>query len=309
MTHQITIVMYHYVRPIKSSSWPEIKGLELEGFRRQLDYLLANFKVITAEDVIHAVKFGKTLPKNSCWLTFDDGYKDHFSYVLPELIKRKVQGSFFPPVKPITERLMLDVNSIHHILASTKDISLLVSDLNNLIREHGYSESDLKDFWTEYAVASRYDTKDVIYVKRLLQHALPEVTRYEITSSLFEKYVNLSQEDFAEELYMSEVEVKKLVNSGMYVGSHGYRHLWLNREDKDSQRVEIERSLDFLKSVGARTEDWIMCYPYGGYNNDTLEILGSAKCSVGLTTKVGKADISVHNSLEFPRFDTNDFPQ
>jgi peptidoglycan/xylan/chitin deacetylase (PgdA/CDA1 family) len=309
MTHQITIVMYHYVRPIKYSSWPEIKGLELEGFRRQLDYLLANFKIISAEDVIHAVKFDNTLPKDSCWLTFDDGYKDHFSYVLPELIKRKIQGSFFPPVKPITERLMLDVNSIHHILASTKDVSLLVNDLNNLIREHGYGESDLEGFWSEYAVASRYDTKDVIYVKRLLQHALPEVTRHEITSSLFEKYVNLSQEDFAEELYMSEVEVKKLVNSGMFVGSHGYSHLWLNREDKDSQRFEIERSLEFLKGVGARTEDWVMCYPYGAYNNDTLEILGTAKCSVGLTTKVGKADISEHNSLELPRFDTNDFPQ
>jgi peptidoglycan/xylan/chitin deacetylase (PgdA/CDA1 family) len=307
MTHQITIVMYHYVRPIKYSSWPEIKGLELEGFRRQLDYLLANFKVITAEDVIRAVKFNQTLPKDSCWLTFDDGYKDHFSYVLPELLKRKIQGSFFPPVKPITERLMLDVNSIHHILASSKDISLLVSDLNNLIREHGYSESDLENFRSEYAVASRYDTKDVLYVKRLLQHALPEVTRNEITSSLFEKYVSLSQADLAEHLYMSELEVRNLVSSGMYVGSHGYRHLWLNREDEDSQRFEIERSLTFFKDVGAATEDWIMCYPYGAYNTDTLEILRSAKCALGVTTKVGKADLTEHSPLELPRFDTNDF--
>jgi len=28
---QLTIVMYHYVRPIKGSAWPKIKGLELEG--------------------------------------------------------------------------------------------------------------------------------------------------------------------------------------------------------------------------------------------------------------------------------------
>jgi peptidoglycan/xylan/chitin deacetylase (PgdA/CDA1 family) len=308
MNH-ITIVMYHYVRPIKDSSRPEIKGLELEGFRRQLDYLLANFKVVTAEDVIHAVKFDEALPPDSCWLTFDDGYKDHLSYVLPELLKRRIQGSFFPPVKPITDRLMLDVNSIHHILASSKDISVLVRDLNHEIIEYGYIESDLADFWSEYAIASRYDTKEVIYIKRLLQHALPEVARNKITSSLFRKYVGLPQEDFADQLYMSENDVRKLINSGMHVGSHGYRHLWLNREDIESQRSEIERSLTFLKGVGAATEDWIMCYPYGAYNTDTLEILRSAKCAIGLTTKVGKADLMEHTPLELPRFDTNDFPR
>ena len=36
------------------------------------------------------------IPENSCLLTFDDGYKDHIDYVLPELMKRKLQGSFFP---------------------------------------------------------------------------------------------------------------------------------------------------------------------------------------------------------------------
>ncbi len=144
---QITIVMYHYVRPIEGSSWPEIKGLELEGIKRQLDYLLANFIVISAEDVIHAVKFDEALPRNSCWLTFDDGYKDHLSYVLPELLKRKIQGSVFAPVKAIMERRMLDVNSIHHILASTHEVASLVADLNNELRSFGVTEPELIIYW------------------------------------------------------------------------------------------------------------------------------------------------------------------
>jgi peptidoglycan/xylan/chitin deacetylase (PgdA/CDA1 family) len=286
-----------------------MKGLELDGFRRQLDYLLTNFEFVTAEDVIDAVKFDKVLPRNACWLTFDDGYKDHSNYVLPELLKRKIQGSFFPPVKPITERLMLDVNSIHFILASMKDAAILVSDLNNEIREHGYTNSDLAIFWRKYAIASNYDTKEVEYFKSQLQHALPETVRNAITSSLFKKYVGFSQADLAEELYMSELDVRELINSGMYVGSHGYRHLWLNLEDKESQKAEIERSLDFLNFVGARTKNWIMCYPYGAYNDDTLKLLGSANCAVGLTTQGGKADLVDHNPLELPRFDTINFPR
>jgi peptidoglycan/xylan/chitin deacetylase (PgdA/CDA1 family) len=102
----IKIVMYHYVRPIKESAFPNIKGLELDGFKRQLDYLSSKYYFVTAEDVVDAVTNDKELPKDSCWLTFDDGYKDHFLYVLPELSKRKIQGSFFPPVKPVTEMVL-----------------------------------------------------------------------------------------------------------------------------------------------------------------------------------------------------------
>lgn len=305
----INIVMYHYVRPIKESAFPNIKGLELEGFKRQLDFLSSKYCFITAEDVIDAVTNDIELPKDSCWLTFDDGYKDHFLYVLPELSKRKIQGSFFPPVKPVTERIMLDVNSIHYILASATNIIELIEILNTECRNLGITDDELHRLWLEYAVASRYDTKEVIYVKRILQHALPEPIRNEVTSKLFNKYLGVSQADFAENLYLSELDVKELVSSGMYVGSHGYRHLWLNKEDEVNQKFEIDKSLSFLSAVGARTEDWIMCYPYGAYNEVTLDVLEESKCAVGLTTGVAMADLNLHHRLKMPRFDTNDFPQ
>ena len=49
----LTIVTYHYVRPIKKSSYPLIKGLELESFKIQLDYLEKNYKIITMESLIN----------------------------------------------------------------------------------------------------------------------------------------------------------------------------------------------------------------------------------------------------------------
>lgn len=305
----MNIIMYHYVRPIRDSAYPKLKGLELAGFKRQLDFLSSKYEFVTAEDVINAVNFKKKLPDNSCWLTFDDGYKDHYSYVFPELLEKKIQGSFFPPVKPILERVMLDVNIIHYILASAKIINDLVIDLNAQLRNFGFTNQNLSELWNSYAVESRYDSKEVIYIKRLLQHALPKTIRKQVISFLFKKYVGLSQTDFAEELYMSEAEVKELVNSGMYVGSHGYQHLWLNKEDKISQKSEIDLSIKFLSSVGASTENWIMCYPFGAYNDKTIDILINKKCALAVTTEVGAADLSSHHPLKLPRFDTNDFPQ
>lgn len=305
----LTVVMYHYVRPIEGFIWPKIKGLEFDKFKRQLDYLSRNYDFVTAEDVINSSKHMQPLSSKACWLTFDDGYKDHYRYVLPELLKRGIQGSFFPPAKPITERSMLDVNSVHHILASTSNLVELVEDLNLEIRNAGFGDDEIQKLWSEYAVASRYDSKEVIYVKKLLQYALPEHYRNLITSILFRKYVGLSQAEFGDELYMCVAEVKELVQAGMHVGSHGYRHLWLNKESKASQKSEIERSLTFLNTVGARTVDWIMCYPYGAYNEETIDLLKDSKCAIGITTEVAVADLSVHHPLKLPRLDTNDLPQ
>ena len=301
--------MYHYVRDIRESKYPKIKGLETSGFIRQLDYLIDSFNIVKAEDVIDCVKQGKQLPEHSCLLTFDDGYKDHLTYVLPELLKRNIQGSFFPPVKCVVERVILDVNRIHFILASTDNYSKLVRDVDSLCIEYGITPTELSSYKVQYAVPSRYDIADVMYVKNILQHVLAEDIRNDITSKLFKSYVKKAEIDFADELYLSFDETKTLVDNGMYVGSHGYRHLWLDKETVESQSSEIDSSLKFLKDLGSRTEDWIMCYPYGAYNSDTLEILKDRKCVVGLTTKVGLAKISQDSGLELPRYNTNDFPQ
>lgn len=54
--NELTIVMYHYESNIKNSHYKNIKGLEVEDFRKQLDYLSDNFNVIKAEDLIACVK-------------------------------------------------------------------------------------------------------------------------------------------------------------------------------------------------------------------------------------------------------------
>ena len=52
-----------------------------------------------------------------------------------------------------------------------------------------------------------------------------------------------------------------------------------------------------------------MCYPYGGYNNSLIKILKEKKCKIGLTTKVGIANLNKSNALTLERLNTNDFPK
>lgn len=308
MTH-INTITYHYVRPIQNSSYPGIKGLELSAFQHQLDYLQANFNIIRMEDLIAASKSLATVPEDACLLTFDDGYKDHYEYVLPELLKRGLQGSFFPPARPLLENTLLDVNALHYILASQKESDDLFIELINQCKKFGFKGSDIDLLWEKLAHPNRYDSATIIFIKRMLQRELPNKIRSEITKNLFKKYMGESEAKFSKKLYMSIDETKELIDQGMFVGSHGYSHVWLNSLNYHQQVQEIDKSLDFLSSIGAPTEDWVICYPYGGYNEDTLEILSKRNCALGLTIKLGCSDLKAQHKLALHRWDTNDFPQ
>jgi peptidoglycan/xylan/chitin deacetylase (PgdA/CDA1 family) len=307
--NEINIIMYHYIRPATDNKYPGIKVLEFNAFKRQLDYLQESFTIISVDQILANINNKSALPKNACWLTFDDGYKDHYNYVLPELKKRKLQGSFFPPRNAVKNSEVLDVNSIHHILSKCKNISKLRVSLDRLCLETSIKSSELKHFWNKYGVPNRWDNETTIYIKRMLQHVLPEENRNFITQKLFQEYVGVSQKELSNELYMSVSEVRKLVKEGMHVGSHGSRHYWLDRITKENQRIDIQDSLEFLEDVGASTKNWVMCYPYGAYNSDTLSLVNSLGAKVGITCEVRKANLDTDNQLILPRFDTNDFPQ
>ena len=76
------------------------------------------------------------------------------------------------------------------------------------------------------------------------------------------------------------------------------------KEEKD-----IKQSLNFLEDVGAPTNNWVMCYPYGAYNDTTLSLLKKYDASVALTTEVRVTNLKADNPFELPRLDTNDLPQ
>lgn len=304
----LTIIMYHYVRPIQASAYPGLKGLELEGFRRQLDHLASKHVFVSPQDLINAVK-GESLPNDACLLTFDDGYKDHIDFVFPELAKRKLSGAFFPPAQAVTERRMLDVNLIHLVLARQPDSLQLIDDIRVACLGFGVNEATFKLHWDNLAKPSRYDSKEIVFIKRVLQHALHEDIRRAIAEHMFKKYVSDDLTGFADSFYLSTYDCRNMLAAGMYFGSHGFRHVWFNKISKADQELEIDLSLGFLGGIGAATRDWMMCYPYGGYNEDTLEILRRKGCRIGLTTKIATVDMQSYSRLELPRFDTNDFPQ
>lgn len=300
--------MYHYIRDLKHSKYPEIKGLDIVLFKEQIQFILKHYQVIRMEELIRTVKKQQELPNNSLLLTFDDGYKDHFEFVFPILDKLGIQGSFFPSAKPILEHQVLDVNKIHFILASVKDKKQIVSDIYLMLDkfQKKFFLKNNKYYYKKLTVKGRYDTAKVIFIKRMLQRELPEKLRNIIADFLFNKYVSKNEKSFSRELYMNINQLKQMRKKGMYIGSHCYNHYWLNTLSKKQQQKEIELSLDFLKKLGCNTENFAFCYPYGAYNKSLLAQLKKSGCSLGLTTQVGIVNLNKINPLTLMRLDTND---
>lgn len=306
---KLYISMYHYVRDLRNSRYPGIKGLDVDLFRKQMDFFKANCNVVRMEQVIEAVKDGTSLPDNAVLLTFDDGYIDNYTFAFPVLEEFGFQGSFFIPGKTFTTHQLLDVNKIHYILASA-DIKELVVDVKEKMdyyrgREYDYPPTE--ELWNQYATNERFDSKDIVFVKRILQTVLPERLRNQISSQLFEKYVGTTEKQLAYELYMTPEQIRTLKRHGMFIGIHGYDHYWLGNLSPEKMREDISKALEVLDEFIDRKE-WVMNYPYGNFNDDVIKFIKENGACIGLTTEVRAAELGKDPALQLPRLDCNDFP-
>ena len=303
----IYVVMYHYVREIKKSKYPNIKGLEFSDFKNQILYFKKNFNLLSNNQFVEIINSKKIPKKKSILLTFDDGYKDHINYVFPFLKKHKICANFYPPIVTAQNKKVLDVNKIHFILEKEKNKEKILNLIFLYVKKFLNKDSEQIQI-NKINLENRYDDKKITLIKRLLQDWLPEPYRKKIVNLIFSEIVNVDEEEFSKILYMNKANLKELYDSNFTIGSHGNNHFWSETLNKKDQEKEIKISIDYFKKIGVYDENFSVCYPYGSYNLDTFDILKKFKIKFALTTKLGVLNNkNLSNVFEIPRVDTNDF--
>lgn len=305
--------MYHFVRKQESTRYPKIKARHMDEFKNQLNYLEDNYEFVTVKDCIRAIYGDTKLSDKAALLTFDDGYKDHYENVFPILEEKNIQGCFFPPAKAILQNEVLDVNKIHFILAvneNNDNIDGLLNEIFDLLNKYrnNYNLKSKEEYYSKLAVKGRYDSKEVIFIKRLLQRELQESARKKIVDELFNKYLDVEEKVLSNELYMNIEQLRCMHRNGMHIGSHGYDHYWLDSISREKLKQEIDLSKDFLKEVGTPKNQWTFCYPYGAHNDETCRLLKKNSFKLGFTTEPKIANLDKESAMVLPRIDTNEVP-
>ena len=174
-------------------------------------------------------------------------------------------------------------------------------------RGNEYSYPSNEELFQEYAKSNRFDGKEVIFVKRMLQTVLPEELRNRIASELFVEHVGISEQQLAHELYMTAEQIRTLKHHGMYIGVHGYDHYWLGNLSKEKMQQDMQKALEIMDEF-IDSKKWVMNYPYGSYNEDVIRYAKEHGACVGVTTEVRIADLEIDDVVKLPRLDCNDYP-
>lgn len=309
----ITCVMYHLVRNPEETKFPHVKSRRIEEFIHQLDYLTAHYSFITAAEFVNAVRSpeaSEDLPKNPVLLTFDDAYIDHYQTVFPILSERNIQGVFFAPARPAWHGRMLAANAIQVILSRCSDHSALVSEIDaRVLALQGQDDVlTLQAYHEKWLAPDFYNTAQARYVKRMLQSGLPEADRETVVDLLFRKWVTEDEQSLVSEYYANAENLKEMIDGGMHIAPHSVNHHWMNLLPRDRMIEETEQSLRFMEELGAATDDWIACYPYGGVSDDLTEVCRDLGAICGFLTESGVTQVGKHDQMRYPRVDTDDLP-
>lgn len=304
---QILTVAYHYIQDPRKIKFKGINILKLSKFIRQINYLKKNYNILDPYEFIEIIKNNKPVIKNSCILTFDDGYSEHFNEVFPILKKKKVKAIFFVPAKPIQKKIIADVNKIQLILGKNKKrVSQLIKEVFFYCKKHRI-KINYKSLLNKFnKFNKRHDSKEIKYFKFLLQSGLSYSVRKKICNFLFNKYFKKLEKKISKKIYLNIKQLKTMDKEGMLIGGHGYEHLRLNTLNKLQIDQEIKKTRDFLRKFKNSSKQLVMCYPHGAYNKVAERVLKKYGFLTSFTSNKGFTNIRKKNLYCLSRFDTND---
>ncbi len=290
----LTAIMYHFVGdPI----FPGLKTLPLTDFKRQLSYLQKNYHLIAWPDLKDFILHKRPLPPNACLLTFDDGTKDHFKIVLPELVFKKIPALFFILGRDREDGLAF-VHLLQCLVAKLGESETREAFLQELTGDNkdlffNSEKQCLKDYPESRFDDLKFRTFKRVAGKYMFQEAYPIILK------LFERHVGSSQ-DFAEKIYLRDSDIMEMKARGMHFGGHGVQHRWMTTLHSEEKEEEIQKMADVLQKI--EPGPWAFSYPYGDYDRSFSSILKRHGFAAAFTVK----ELTSHsNEFEIHRLDAH----
>jgi peptidoglycan/xylan/chitin deacetylase (PgdA/CDA1 family) len=231
--HNLRVVAYHGVA-------------DRERFEAQIEWIASAFEPVSGQAVADAVVHGRSLPRRSVWLTFDDGYADVVELALPVLRTRGIPATLF--VSP----------------------GLVVSreapwwDVIDLALRSGWRADLCSAF--ECSVAN---------LKRV-----SDATRRRVVDSARQHLA--ASADLPITPIATEEQLRGWLESDMEIGNHTWDHPCLDKCDADEQMRQISSAHSWLSEFGGERTTRLFAYPNGHWTPDAARALADRGYALGL---------------------------
>jgi len=268
------VLMYHRVvdNPETEHDHTEL-GLfvSTDTFEKQIAYLSRKYNVIPLGQLVDALIEGKTLPRRSIAITFDDGWRDNFTHAYPILKKYKTPATIFLTTDFIGTGKVMWFQQVGLVLGSEK---LSAEQIIKIVR----SETEEGKAPTPEWLLNRKRAIEIVSDLSLFLQEL-KLIDFSITEYIIERMkieADFSSDDWKDNGWiMSWADAREMEFEIIQFGSHGESHRIMTGLLAEELARELFQSKDVMERELARPID-LVAYPNGDYNDSVIQQVKAA---------------------------------
>lgn len=249
-------------------------------FRRQMRHLANRFRVLSAEEVLFAVRSGRPLPPRAVLVTFDDAYQDFGDVAWPILRSCGLPATLFVPTAfPDRSDREFWWDRLHRIFNGTSRRALAVPTLGMLSLETRSAR------WTSLRVLEAH-VKAIAHVDamRVVEEVCAQL------GEVFERTTRV----------LGWNDLRALAKDGVTLAPHTRTHPALTRLPVEEARTEIRGSReDLRREIGDVAS--IFAYPFGLHDDRIVQLMRDEGFDLALSCIDGHNHLSKTDPLRLRR--------
>lgn len=277
---KLTTLLFHKVPSVRHQLTPGEPTLE--DFNNILEATLRRFRILPLADAVIALRAGN-LPPNAACITFDDGYPDWRTGVVPVLESLGVHATFFLTAGQYCGQPMWNEQILHSVNSAPLDTPPLslpgLAELSFATQEDRQSNIALLDAHLKY--------QDSVVRAQLLE--------------LLDQHTGF---DSKQTPIMSVEDLRYLDAKGFGIGGHSVTHPILSRCTQQQAYEEIAGAREQLEAL-IRGKVTGFAYPNGAlgkdFGSEHVEMVHRAGYRYAVTTQRGVAYADTP-LMQIPRF-------
>jgi peptidoglycan/xylan/chitin deacetylase (PgdA/CDA1 family) len=256
------VFCYHRIRsdtPGFSTPFDDdVFGPTLPQFREQMRWLRQHTTILSEADLLAGAHSSGPASGPCVAVTFDDGYRDTFTFALPVLEEFGIPAVFFIPTNLIDERRLGWWDLISYFVRQTRRPAIRIDGL-------------------EYELGPRRDEVTAALLERM-KRAPARETETLLADLSRACDVPFPSSDVQDGELMTWEQIREAAERGMTIGSHSRTHRVLTTLDQTSLAEELTTSKQVLEGkVGRKVRS--IAYPCGGPGSFDAKVQHAAQAA------------------------------